>query len=174
MALIFLLKWYFWREIIGSFKNWSTNTEDQKKFLWICLECQRLSFFSIISLKLGFLCDIFGKTPKSRSFKALVTCHGAEIFVTRTMSKIAEFVINHEIWEHCLGLSPSVWIPCSISRNRWETNNERAALLRIWLTQWPPPPGREALVLRTQPAFWPFALGSQPNAHAAHAPASSR
>ena len=41
-----------------------------------------------------------GNIPKSRTIRALVTSHGGEISVTEANPKIAEFVINHEIWEH--------------------------------------------------------------------------
>ena len=35
-----------------------------------------------------------------------MTSHGGEISVTEANPKIAEFVINHEIWEHCFLPAP--------------------------------------------------------------------
>ena len=51
--------------------------------------------------KISKITKYFQNPLKSRSFRWFVTYHGAQIFVTRVMLKITEFVINHEFWQHC-------------------------------------------------------------------------
>ena len=54
--------------------------------------------------KISKITKYFQNPLKSRSFRWFVTYHGAQIFVTRVMLKITEFVINHEFWQHCVVL----------------------------------------------------------------------
>ena len=46
-----------------------------------------------------------------------MTSHGGEISVTEANPKIAEFVINHEIWEHWLH---STTLPSASSSERYK------------------------------------------------------
>ena len=80
-------------------------------FSWKSFEWKILVFFWA---KIVGFSHFSGKFPKITDFRALVTCHEQQKIVTGTMPKIAEFVINHEIWEHwtlvcglgCLTLCP--------------------------------------------------------------------
>ena len=49
---------------------------------------------------LGQVREFLGNSPKSRTFRGFVISHEPENFVTEANSKIAEFVINHEFWQH--------------------------------------------------------------------------
>ena len=118
--IAFLCIDFFLLKILGvfgekySFWNWKIKNSFEKNhrpcrgLLAVKNLCQtfwKFEYFSfknaIFKRKLEDFLDFCRNTPKSRTFRGFVTYHGAQIFVTRGMLKIAEFVINHEIWEHC-------------------------------------------------------------------------
>ena len=117
--IAFLCIDFFLLKILGvfgekySFWNWKIKNSFEKNhrpcrgLLAVKNLCQtfwKFEYFSfknaIFKRKLEDFLDFCRNTPKSRTFSGFVTYHGAQIFVTRGMLKIAEFVINHEIWEH--------------------------------------------------------------------------